>query len=379
MVEEHQGSSTDLRHGERERLELVEGALASLAEGVLILDAEGCPVLVNPTGQRLALAQPDGQHAACTPQFVLRQPDGARFSLKAAPVMKALVGESVSDYRLTIDGAKGPIVHLSASARPLVKPDGGIAGAMIVLRDVTALVLAEEKAAQLATNFQDRSTALARANIDLQAEIAERQATEAQLKRSVEQLKRTTESTVRAMALAVEKRDPYTADHQRRVAELAGAIGHQMGLSSEQIGVIRLAGLIHDLGKISVPAEFLSKSGELSEIELSAIKTHATVGYHILETVQFPCPIAQIVHQHHERLDGSGYPLGVSHDEILLEARVLGVADVVEAMASHRPYRPALGVDTALEEISRRKGTLYDARAVDACIKVFVQEGFHWQ
>jgi hypothetical protein len=207
--------------------------------------------------------------------------------------------------------------------------------------------------------------------------LAERKRTERELQRSLEKLQVTLEGTVRALASAVEMRDPYTAGHQREVTRLACAIANEMGLPEAQIEGIRMAGLIHDIGKINVPAEILSKPGILTGLEFGLIKTHPQVGSDILNgTIEFPWPIAQIVLQHHERMDGSGYPQGLSGEEILLEARILGVADVVEAMASHRPYRPALSINKALEEISQNRDVLYDPEVVDACLKLFTEKGF---
>lgn len=183
---------------------------------------------------------------------------------------------------------------------------------------------------------------------------------------------------IQTMALTIEKRDPYTAGHQRRVADLARYIAKEMGLLDAQIDGIRMAGLIHDLGKIAVPAELLSKPYHLNEIEFQMIKTHPAVGYDILKSIDFPLPIDQIVYQHHERMDGSGYPQGLSGSEILLESRILAVADVVEAIASHRPYRPSLGIHTALREISQNRGILYDVDAVNACLKVFADKKFRF-
>lgn len=195
---------------------------------------------------------------------------------------------------------------------------------------------------------------------------------------SLENLRKSLEGIIQAMALTVETRDPYTAGHQRRVADLACSIATELGLSEEQINGIRFSGLIHDLGKISVPAEILSKPGRINELEFNLIKSHPQVGYDILRKIEFPWPIAQIVLQHHERIDGSGYLQGLSGQDILMEARVLAVADIVEAMASHRPYRPALGVDKALEEISQNKGILYDPCAAEACSKVFAEKGYRF-
>ncbi len=190
------------------------------------------------------------------------------------------------------------------------------------------------------------------------------------------QLRETLEETVDALASVLEQRDPYTSGHQRRVAQLACAIAEEMGLGGERIDGLRLAGVIHDVGKISVPAEILSKPTRLKEMEFNIIKTHSQAGHDVLKKIKFLWPIAQMVLQHHERMDGSGYPQGLSGEDILLEARILAVADVVEAMSSHRPYRPALGIDKALSEISEAKGTLYDPDVVDACLKLFREKGF---
>jgi len=189
-------------------------------------------------------------------------------------------------------------------------------------------------------------------------------------------LRESLEQSIETIADTVEARDPYTAGHQRRVAELATAIAQEMGLPEDQTHGIHLAAIIHDLGKIHVPAEILSKPGRLSEIEYALIKQHPQEGYDILKDVKFPWPIADIILQHHERLDGSGYPQGLKGDGILLEARIMAVADVVEAMSSHRPYRPGLGIDAALAEIIRMRGTYYDVQAVDACVALFREKNY---
>lgn len=199
---------------------------------------------------------------------------------------------------------------------------------------------------------------------------------EEDLRNTVDRLRKITGATVQAMAQTVEVRDPYTAGHQKRVADLARAIATRMGLPADQIDGIRMAGTIHDIGKISVPAEILSKPGLLTPLEFSLIKTHSQIGYDILKDIEFPWDIASMVLQHHERLDGSGYPQGLTGDQILLEAKILTVADVVEAMASHRPYRPSLGLDIALEEIGSKRGRFYDPDAVDACVALFTENNF---
>jgi HD-GYP domain-containing protein (c-di-GMP phosphodiesterase class II) len=214
---------------------------------------------------------------------------------------------------------------------------------------------------------------------ELEASETQHKRVEEQLQQSFEKLQRTMKGTIYAMALTVEIRDPYTAGHQRKVATLAYTIAKEMSLSEGEIEGIRLASAIHDIGRTYIPVEILSKPSRLTDIEFSMVKTHPKVGYDILKMVEFPWPIAQIVLQHHERMDCSGYPSGLSGEDILLEARILGVADVVEAMSSHRPYRPAHGIDKALEEISQNRGVLYDPEVVDACLKLFADKGFKFE
>jgi len=200
-----------------------------------------------------------------------------------------------------------------------------------------------------------------------------------ELQRSYKKLRKIFEQTVNALASAVGKRDPYTTDHQRRVTILACAIAKEMGLTEEQINGLRLAGMLHDIGKLAVPSEILSKPTRLSDAEFTIIKTHPRVASDILKAIEFPWPIAEIVLEHHERIDASGYPQGLSDNNILLEARILAVADVVEAISSHRPYRPAYSLEYTLEEISKNKGVIYDADVVDICLKLFKEKGFRFE
>jgi len=193
-----------------------------------------------------------------------------------------------------------------------------------------------------------------------------------------EKLQLAMEKTIFAIATTVEMRDPYTAGHERRVGELACAIARELGLSEDRIHGIRLASIVHDMGKINIPAEILSKPTRLTALEYKLIQTHAQSGYDILKDVDFPWPIAQIVHQHHERMDGSGYPQGLKGEETILEARIVAVADTVEAMASHRPYRAALGPEIALEEIQKNRGRFYDPDVADACIRLFREKNFEF-
>jgi len=211
---------------------------------------------------------------------------------------------------------------------------------------------------------------------ELKAEVAKKTR---QLRTALEKIQRTLGDAVEAMATMAETRDPYTTGHQKRVTQLACAIAKELGLPEEKISEIRTGGLLHDIGKTCVPAEILSKPGKLHDLEFSMIKNHPQVGFDIVSKIEFPSTVSSIVLQHHERLDGSGYPKGLRADEIIFEAKILAVADVVEAMSSHRPYRQALGIDKALEEISRSAGKLYDPNVVDICLRLFTQRGFQFQ
>ena len=199
------------------------------------------------------------------------------------------------------------------------------------------------------------------------------------LKQSFGTLRKVLDGTVYALAEMSQQRDPYTAGHQRRVAQLACVIAREMGLSENQIEGIRMSALLHDIGKMNVPSEILTRPGQISDLETGIIEAHARAGYEILRTIEFPWPVASTVLQHQERLDGSGYPAGLSDGEILLEARILAVADVVEAMSSHRPYRATLGMSKALKEISRNRGVLYDPDVVDACLILLTKKKFKFE
>jgi PAS domain S-box-containing protein len=207
-------------------------------------------------------------------------------------------------------------------------------------------------------------------------DISERKQAEEERQQSFDRLRKALGATVQSISMIVEMKDPYTAGHQQRVSDLARAIATEMGLSADRRDFIRTASSIHDIGKISIPSEILSKPTKLTDLEFSLIKTHSQSGYDILKDIDFPWPVADVVLQHHERMNGSGYPQGLKGDDILLEARIIAVADVVEAIGSHRPYRPSLGIDFALEEISRNKGILYDADVVDVCLKLFREKGY---
>ncbi|MGA2368000.1 MAG: PAS domain S-box protein [Dehalococcoidia bacterium] len=210
-------------------------------------------------------------------------------------------------------------------------------------------------------------------------DITSRKSAEVELEKSYHKLRKTLNDAINTLVKVVEMRDPYTAGHQQRVAALAIAIAKQLQFDEQHIEELRMAAVIHDIGKIYVPADMLSKPGKLTELEFEIIKTHAKGGYDIVKSMDFPCKIAQAILQHHERLNGSGYPHGLKDDDIILEARILAVADVVEAMASHRPYRPGLGIDKALDEIRQNAGKIYDPDVANACLKLFKDEGFTFE
>ena len=235
----------------------------------------------------------------------------------------------------------GRVAWVSTTKVPLRDKQGQIIGTFGISRDITARKTAEEG-----------------------------------LKETLRLLRQAMASTIQVLGLTVEARDPYTAGHQQRTTILAEAIAREMGLPPEKNEGLHMAGLVHDIGKISIPAEILSKPTTLTTTEYALVKTHAKKGFEILKNVEFPWPLAEIVYQHHERMDGSGYPRGLKGDEILMEARILSVSDTVEAMVSDRPYRPAQGVKTALAEIEKNKGIFYDADVAETCLKLFREKRF---
>jgi len=209
-------------------------------------------------------------------------------------------------------------------------------------------------------------------------DITERKRAQSELSASHEREEKALRSTIQAIAMTLETKDPYTAGHQRRVADLACVIAREMGIPEDCINGLQMAGIIHDIGKVAIPSEILSTPRPLSTLEFQLIKNHAIEGYEILKDIEFPWPVAQIILQHHERIDGGGYPQGLAGDQLLIESKILAVADVVEAMASHRPYRPSLGLQAALEEITAKRGIAYDAQVVDVCVRV-IEEGYQFR
>ena len=231
---------------------------------------------------------------------------------------------------------------------------------------------------ELENLVEKRTAELLESNKLLKIEVENRKHVQEELEQSFQNLKKVMDSTIQAIAMTVEKRDPYTSGHQMRVAGLTRAIAESLELPQHQVEGAFMAASIHDIGKISLPAEILTKPIQLTEIEISLIQAHSQAGYDILKGIEFPWPIADIIVQHHERMDGSGYPQGLVGEEILIEARIIGVCDVVETMSSHRPYRPSMGIDKALQEIILNKGTLYDSRVVDACLHIFNEQSFEF-
>ena len=253
-------------------------------------------------------------------------------------------GEAIHDVELQMQRKDGRVVWVSVSVEPVVSDSGDVVESRSSIIDISARKQVEEERKRIGSRLQ-----------------------------------RALVQTIQAIAVTIEKRDPYTAGHQQRVAELAMAIADELGLDKERIEGLRLGALIHDIGKIYVPAEFLNRPGHLSTTEFEIIQSHPEMGYDIVKGIEFPWPVAEMVVQHHERLNGSGYPHGLTGNQILLEARILSVADVVEAMASHRPYRAALPLEMALTEIETHKGDRYDPEVVDACLRLFREQGFTWR
>jgi len=327
----------------REREEWLSALLKSIGDGVIATNKEGFITFMNPLAEKLTGWRQEEALEKSLPEVfstieVPREQDGEREGR-----------ERVRDGQIKIitemilcakDGTRFPI---EKTVMPLHNSLRNSSGHVLVFRDISA-----------------------------------RKHAEMELKESWKKLHQALEGTIQAMALTIEIRDPYTAGHQRRVSKLSCAIAREMRMPENQVEGLRVAGDIHDIGKIYVPSEILSKPGQITAIEYGIIKTHPQVGYDILKTIKFPWPVAQIVLQHHERLDGSGYPLGLSGAQILIEARILSVADIVEAMSSHRPYRPAQGIGKALEEIIQHKGFSYDTDVVDACVKLFQEKSFRF-
>jgi PAS domain S-box-containing protein len=316
----------------REREAWLSTVLGSIGDGVIAADADGRINFLNPLAERLM-----GRDRS----EVLGRPLAEILPFCPNEGESAVDDDALRTEESQLTDKAGRTLPIEQTISPIRGSHRATTGHVLVFRDITRRKQAETEAEK--------------SRVRLQKALA---------------------GTIQAMAMTIEMRDPYTAGHQRRVSKLSCAIAAKMGLPPDKIEGIRMAGDIHDVGKIYVPAEILSKPGQLSEIEFSIIRTHAQVGYDILKSIEFPWPIAQIVHQHHERIDGTGYPNGVKDGDILLEARIVSVADVVEAMSSHRPYRPAHGIEMALDEITQFRGRRYDPEVVESCLGLFRQDGF---
>jgi PAS domain S-box-containing protein/putative nucleotidyltransferase with HDIG domain len=332
-------SRTEARLQESEQI--LSTTLGSLAEAVVSTDTEGRVTYLNPAAAAMLGVEPEqalGRDVSSV--FSILEEDTRLPITGLEEICSPRAAHPLCEDMLLLTRA-GLEVPVGLSVSPVSGPRGEFRGRVLVLRNV-----------------------------------AQRKEAEAELRESMQALRTAFRQTVRALASMAEKRDPYTAGHQQRVARLACAVGRELGLSPESLEGLEVAGTLHDIGKVYVPAEILAKPARLSHMEMGIMKSHSEVGFEILREVNFPWPVARTVLEHHERLDGSGYPGGLKGTEISQEARILAVADVVEAMSSHRPYRAALGLPLALEEIKAGRGRLYDAECVDICLALMNGGGF---
>lgn len=346
-ITERKRAEAELRESRRQLADTIE----SLPDATVVVDREGRILywnraMVEMTGFPAADMVGKGNHEYTIPFYGKRRAALLDYILDTSTNIDKEYSYikregNVWYIEAKTDKLKGREAYIWARATPLYNTKGEVVGAVETVRDVT-----------------------------------ERKKAEDDLVRSHERLEAIFSGTVNALAVTTEKRDQYTAGHQQRVAKLACEIAREMDLPEKTIEDIKIAGTLHDIGKLYVPLDILSQPGKLSEIEYLYIKTHPTAGYDIVKSIPFDAPIAEIIIQHHERLDGSGYPKGLKGEDILLPARIIGVADVFEAMASHRPYRASLGIDRALDEIQKNAGRLYDQKVVDACVRVVQDKDF---
>jgi PAS domain S-box-containing protein/putative nucleotidyltransferase with HDIG domain len=334
----------DMERKLKEREQWLTTILKSISDAVIVTDDGGKITFMNPVAETLtAYSQ---QEALGKNVFeVYRIIDDKNFGTTDQLIQSRIKNEMfIQRANQLLVSKDNDIVPVDTAQTNLVDSRESITGSVVVIRDITKKLEAE-----------------------------------AQTLESLEKLRTAMGGIIQAMAYTVEKRDPYTAGHQRRVADLSRAIASEMELEPDQIDAIRLAGVVHDVGKIAIPSEILSKPGKLTELEYNLVKKHPEVGYDILKNIDFPWPIADIVIQHHERIDGSGYPKGLTGGQMMFEAKILAVADVMEAMASHRPYRAALGIEKAVEELTADKGKLFDADIVAVCLDLFSKKKFEFR
>ena len=323
---------------------LIANIMETSPVGIVTLNSGGKIVFANSRAIAILGLSKDSicQTYYNSPTWSISDLDGKPFPDDRLPFYRVMsTGMTVFDVQHAIQWPDGKRILLSINGSPMIDTNGQLTGMVASIEDITKRKQAEKL-----------------------------------LEDTLNSLRKAVVTTIHAMSSAAESRDPYTAGHQIRSAGLARAIATEMNLAQDKIDGIYLASSIHDIGKLSIPAEILSKPAKLSDLEFALIKEHAQKGYEILKDVESPWPLAEIAYQHHERMDGSGYPRALKGNDILLEARILNVADVVEAMASHRPYRPSLGIDAALEEIEKNKGTFYDEAVGDACLRLFREKGF---
>jgi PAS domain S-box-containing protein len=339
-----------LRESEEKYYTLVE----TIVEGILILNFKGIILFANRAlAKMLGYDEPEGFIGKNAFDFVVDDYKKQLFE----DLSRASKGEWGFLVTYKAHKKNGELLWVDARGRNMTYE--GQNAELVVVRDITERRQMIEE--------------IRRAKDELELKVKERTS---ELKKSLEKVERLLRQTVGSLSAAVEAKDPYTAGHQRRVAELACAITGEMGFSEEQIDGMYIAALVHDIGKIHIPAEILTRPGKLSKVEIDLINTHCQYGYDILRGIEFPWPIAEIVLQHHERIDGSGYPLGLRGDKILVEAKILAVADAVEATATNRPYKTSIGLERALKEISSKKGILYDPLVVAACLRLFTEKDF---
>jgi PAS domain S-box-containing protein/putative nucleotidyltransferase with HDIG domain len=327
----------------RER-SMVDRIMKTSPAGITVVDRTGQIVFANERAQDIFCLTKNeiAQRGYNDSEWHITDFDGNPFPEEQLPFTQVMkTGNPVYGIRHAIELSGRQRVFLSINAAPIFDDQGHIGEVVMTTDDITKYRQAEEK-----------------------------------IQQNIIKLEKSMEDTIKAMSLIVETRDPYTAGHQDKVAKLAAAIAKKMNLSEEQIKGIQMAGFIHDIGKMYIPADILSKPGKLSSIEMQLIRTHSQAGYDIMKDVEFPWPVARIILEHHERMDGSGYPRNLKGEDICMEARIIAVADVVEAMASHRPYRAGLGIDAALEEIEKNRDTFYDSAVADTCLRLFREKGF---
>ncbi|GAN32075.1 MAG: HD domain-containing protein [Candidatus Brocadia sp. AMX2] len=355
--------------------ELMRLLFSGVTDLTYIYDTEGNVLFVNKVFEKFTGQRPEEFYGK--PFATLFDEDNLKKAMDA--YASTLKGES-PQYELYFKNTK---ILCEYRNFPLRDEKGKLIGVMGIARDITARKQAEEGLRVLNESLEKRmlehSSRLMELNEELMGEIDARKRQESESKQSIVKLQKSLRGIIQTLALTVESRDPYSAGHQKRVAHLACCIAEEMGLSKDRIAGVRLAALLHDIGKISVPDEILNKPGQLTDAELSVIRDHAQVGYDLLKEIEFPWSVAQIVLQHHERINGSGYPFGLPGKDILPETKILSVADVIDAMTSPRPYRQSFSLDKALNEISHNRGILYDFNVVYACLAIFNEKGFKFE